>query len=107
MLDTNKCQKILEHHFATVTPEEFLANLEKFCPEFIAAGMDNSESVKIENAATSQNLNADIPVERINPSQKFNSPRVPGQDKGRVTMSADFNDPLPIDISSKFHDHAR
>jgi hypothetical protein len=51
MLDINKCQQILEHHFATVTPEEFLANLEKFCPEFIAAGIDDSESVEIEKAA--------------------------------------------------------
>lgn len=25
--------KILEHHFATTKPEEFRANLEKFCPE--------------------------------------------------------------------------
>jgi predicted transposase YdaD len=49
MLDVNKCQEILEHHFATVTREEFLANLEEFCPEFIAAGIEDSESAKIEN----------------------------------------------------------
>jgi hypothetical protein len=42
MLDVNKCQEILEHHFATVTREEFLANLEEFCPEFIAAGIEDS-----------------------------------------------------------------
>ena len=103
MLDINKCQEILEHHFATVTLEEFLANLEKFCPEFIAAGIDNSESVEIETAAIYQNLNADIPLDRINPAPKLNSPRVPGQDKGRVTMSADFNDPLPADILDEFY----
>ena len=49
MLDINKCQKILEHHFAIVTREEFLANLEEFCPEFIAAGIEDSESAEIEN----------------------------------------------------------
>ncbi len=103
MLDIDKCQEILEHHFSTVTREEFLANLEKFCPEFIAAGIDESKSVEIENAAIYQNLNADISVERINPSPKFSSPRVPGQDKGRVTMSADFNDPLPADILDEFY----
>jgi hypothetical protein len=42
MLDVDKCQEILEHHFATVTREEFLANLEEFCPEFIAAGIEDS-----------------------------------------------------------------
>ena len=33
MLDIAKVTEILKHHFATVTPEEFAANLEKFCPE--------------------------------------------------------------------------
>ena len=59
MLDIDKCQEILEHHFSTVTREEFLANLEKFCPEFIAAGIDESKSVEIEKAATYQNSNAE------------------------------------------------
>jgi hypothetical protein len=90
MIDINKCQEILEDHFATVTREEFLANLEEFCPEFIAAGLEDSESAKIENTG-------------IYPIPKFNSPRVPGQDKGRVTMSADFNDPLPADILDEFY----
>ena len=103
MLDIDKCQEILEHHFSTVTCEEFLANLEKFCPEFIAAGIDESKSVEIEKAATYQNSKADIPVDRINPTPKFSSLRVPGQDKGRVTMSADFNDPLPADILDEFY----
>jgi predicted transposase YdaD len=49
MLDVNKCQEILEHHFAAVTRKEFLANLEKFCPEFIAAGIEDSELAEIEN----------------------------------------------------------
>jgi predicted transposase YdaD len=32
-IDIAKVTEILEHHFATVTPEEFRANLDKFCPE--------------------------------------------------------------------------
>jgi predicted transposase/invertase (TIGR01784 family) len=50
MLDVNKCQEILERHFATVTREEFLANLEEFCPEFIAAGIESAadESQNVE-----------------------------------------------------------
>jgi hypothetical protein len=35
MLDVQKSLKILKDHFATVTPEEFAANLEEFCPELI------------------------------------------------------------------------
>jgi hypothetical protein len=33
MLDIKKATELLENHFATVTHEEFLANLEEFCPE--------------------------------------------------------------------------
>ncbi len=33
MIDIAKAQELLEHHFATVTHEEFLANLQKFSPE--------------------------------------------------------------------------
>jgi predicted transposase YdaD len=33
MLDIAKATQILEHHFATVTPDEFAKNLRKFCPE--------------------------------------------------------------------------
>jgi DNA-binding transcriptional MerR regulator len=49
MLDINKCQEILEHHFATVTNEEFLANLEKFCPEFCAAVAEESQAHDSQN----------------------------------------------------------
>jgi predicted transposase YdaD len=49
MLDVNKCQEILEHHFATVTREEFLANLEEFCPEFVAAVAKDSEADEFQN----------------------------------------------------------
>lgn len=71
MLDINKCQEILEHHFTTVTSEEFLANLEEFCPEFIAAGIDDSESVEIEKTAIYHNSNANILVDLINPISKL------------------------------------
>jgi hypothetical protein len=33
MLDIAKATVILEHHFATVTPDEFAKNLREFCPE--------------------------------------------------------------------------
>ncbi len=33
MLDIAKATKILEHHFATVTPDEFAKNLREFCPK--------------------------------------------------------------------------
>jgi predicted transposase YdaD len=33
MLDLAKATQILEHHFATVTPDEFAKNLREFCPE--------------------------------------------------------------------------
>lgn len=35
MLDVKKSLKILRDHFATITPEEFAANLKEFCPELI------------------------------------------------------------------------
>ena len=63
MLDIKKCQKVLEHHFATVTPEEFLTNLEKFCPEFIAAGIDDSESAKFKNTELYQQAKQESKLE--------------------------------------------
>jgi prevent-host-death family protein len=41
-------------------------------------------------------------VARISPIAKPRSPRIPGQDKGRVIISPDFNDPLPSDILDGF-----
>ena len=43
-----------------------------------------------------------IVIARISPMSMVKIPRVPGQDKGRVTMSTDFNDPLPSDILDGF-----
>jgi antitoxin (DNA-binding transcriptional repressor) of toxin-antitoxin stability system len=45
---------------------------------------------------------AGIVIARISPMSNVKIPRVPGQDKGHVTMSADFNDPLPADILDSF-----
>ncbi|WP_310487078.1 type II toxin-antitoxin system Phd/YefM family antitoxin [Chamaesiphon sp. VAR_69_metabat_338] len=45
---------------------------------------------------------AGIVIARISPMSNAKMPRVPGQDKGRVTMSADFNEPLPSDILDGF-----
>ncbi|MFB2972106.1 hypothetical protein ACE1CD_24365 [Aerosakkonema sp. BLCC-F183] len=33
MLDPKEFGEILSKHFAEVTPEQFLANLKKYCPE--------------------------------------------------------------------------
>jgi antitoxin (DNA-binding transcriptional repressor) of toxin-antitoxin stability system len=46
---------------------------------------------------------SDIPVDRISPVPKFNSPRVPGQDKDTIIISPDFDDPLPADILDEFY----
>ena len=63
MLDIKKCQEILEHHFATVTREEFMANLEKFCPEFMAAEIDDSESAKFKNTELYQQAKQESKLE--------------------------------------------
>ena len=63
MLDIKKCQEILEHHFDTVTREEFLANLEKFCPEFMAAEIDDSAAAKSTNTELYQQAKQDSKLE--------------------------------------------
>lgn len=45
---------------------------------------------------------AGIIIARISPVSNSQLPRVPGQDKGRVIISPDFNDPLPSDILDSF-----
>jgi DNA relaxase NicK len=50
MLDIKKAAELLEHHFATVTHEEFLANLEKFCPEFFKARQESIELAQKQEA---------------------------------------------------------
>jgi predicted transposase YdaD len=63
MLDVNKCQEILEYHFATVTSEEFLANLEEFCPEFIAAGIEDSVADEFQNTEIYQQAKQESKLE--------------------------------------------
>jgi antitoxin (DNA-binding transcriptional repressor) of toxin-antitoxin stability system len=43
-----------------------------------------------------------IAVATITPSKKKRQPRVAGQDKGKIFISSDFNDPLPDEILAGF-----
>ena len=63
MLDVDKCKEILEHHFATVTREEFLANLARFCPEFIAAGIEDSAADESQATALYQQAKQESKLE--------------------------------------------
>jgi predicted transposase YdaD len=45
MLDFQTASKIMLEHFATLTPEQFLINLEEYCPELF---QENSTSLDIE-----------------------------------------------------------
>ncbi len=46
MLDFDKATKILTEHFANLTPDEFEANLKKYCPELSPENTDNLENIK-------------------------------------------------------------
>lgn len=43
-----------------------------------------------------------VTVARLIPLRPLDAPRVPGQDKGKVVISPDFNAPLPEDIINNF-----
>ena len=43
-----------------------------------------------------------IAIARLVPIQPLTQPRIPGQDKGKVTISPDFNAPLPDQILNDF-----
>jgi antitoxin (DNA-binding transcriptional repressor) of toxin-antitoxin stability system len=45
---------------------------------------------------------AGVLIARISPVFNSQPPRVPGQDKGRIVIYADFDDPLPLDILDGF-----
>jgi predicted transposase YdaD len=49
MVDIAKATEILEHHFATVTPEEFAKNLREFCPELYEDEKKSSLDVEWPN----------------------------------------------------------
>jgi predicted transposase YdaD len=46
MLDFDKATKILTEHFANLTPDEFEANLKKYCSELSPETTENSENIK-------------------------------------------------------------
>ena len=94
-INLKEFEQLVNEHFATVTDEEFLDNLRKSSPYLFTESPEKQQDDRISES--------DIPLDRINPSSTLNPPRVPGQDKGRVTMSADFNDPLPADILDEFY----
>jgi SOS response regulatory protein OraA/RecX len=56
MLDIKKAEELLKHHFATVTHEEFLANLEEFCPEFFQARQETIAAAKLQEDETHRKL---------------------------------------------------
>jgi hypothetical protein len=93
-MNHEKFKQIITDHFKTVTPEEFLENLRKSSPYLFTESSEKQQDDRISEF---------VPVDLINPNSKLNPPRVPGQDKGTVTMSADFNDPLPADILDEFY----
>jgi hypothetical protein len=51
MLDIAKATAILEHHFATITPNEFAKNLREFCPELFEGEQKSSlDTEPLKNA---------------------------------------------------------
>jgi antitoxin (DNA-binding transcriptional repressor) of toxin-antitoxin stability system len=43
-----------------------------------------------------------VAVAKITPSPRKRQPRIAGQDKGKIFIAPDFNDPLPDDILADF-----
>jgi predicted transposase YdaD len=56
MLDIKKAEELLKHHFATVIHEEFLANLEEFCPEFFQARQETMAAERLQEDETHRKL---------------------------------------------------
>ncbi|MFB2878755.1 hypothetical protein [Floridanema aerugineum] len=48
MLDPKEFGEILSKHFAEVTPEQFVENLKKYCPEFFEDDIVDSETSELE-----------------------------------------------------------
>ena len=47
-------------------------------------------------------LEAGVVIARLVPAPKQRSPRIPGQDQGKVIIAPDFDAPLPEDILNDF-----
>jgi antitoxin (DNA-binding transcriptional repressor) of toxin-antitoxin stability system len=47
-------------------------------------------------------LESGVLIARISPISDSQLPRIPGQDKGLITILPDFDDPLPSDILDGF-----
>jgi hypothetical protein len=94
-MNPEKFKQIITDHFKTVTPEDFLENLRKSSPYLFTESSEKEQDDRISES--------DLPVDKINRIPKINSPRVPGQDKGNVISSSDFDDPLPADILDDFY----
>jgi antitoxin (DNA-binding transcriptional repressor) of toxin-antitoxin stability system len=43
-----------------------------------------------------------VVIARVVPIQRPIQPRIPGQDKGKVVIASDFNDPIPDNILNDF-----
>ncbi|WP_310426532.1 hypothetical protein [Chamaesiphon sp. VAR_48_metabat_135_sub] len=49
MLDFQAATKIMTEHFATLTPEQFLINLEEYCPELFQESSANLDIEQLRN----------------------------------------------------------
>ena len=56
--------------------------------------VSSGEEVIISQAGT--------PIARIVPITEQSLPRIPGMDRGKVTIAPDFDDPLPEDVMNDF-----
>lgn len=56
MLDPKEFGKILSKHFAEVTPEQFVENLKKYCPEFFEDDIVDSATSESETNESKDKL---------------------------------------------------
>ncbi|XWK89514.1 MAG: hypothetical protein U7127_05470 [Phormidium sp.] len=56
MLDPKECGEILRKHFAEVTPEQFLENLKKYCPEVFEDDIVDSSTSESETNESKDEL---------------------------------------------------
>ncbi len=63
MLNIDKSKEILENYFANVTQEQFVMDLEKYCPELVEAESASLESDEFENAELYQKAKQESKLE--------------------------------------------